>query len=231
MSEEKTGIDKAREVRDKIAADKQAETAEEIFAPATVEHHTQLTPVKHYSSIQGLEEVTTDIIPLPFYKLVQPGSTNIKTSEDGEDADPGQFYQGDTGTAVDELRCGIVRAKRIVKEYQGKRNVSLGILGVNLETMSPFLMNISVASFSNFGRMMNTLNQRKIDAIWKYPIVINTTKVETKKNINGQDQMVKYWVMDFQVEDEGFNEEDLETMKTVLNEYSGTLDRDSIDDE
>lgn len=226
------GLDKAREVRNKIASENRtSQDAEDIFAPAVVEHHDQVVAVKHYSSIQGLEEVTTDIIPLPFYKLVQPGSTNIKISEDGTDADPGQFYQGDTGTAVDELKVGIVRAKRVVKVYKGKRNVSLGVLGVNLDNMTPFLMNISITSFTNFGRMMNNLTQRKIDAIWKYPITLSSTKVETKKEIDGQLQMVKYWVMDFTIGEEPFNEEELDIMQTVLADYAGTLDRDTIDEE
>lgn len=227
------GIDKAREVRNKIASENRntSEYGEEIFAPVAVERHDQVAVVKHYSSIQGLEEVTTDIIPLPFYKLVQPGSTNIKISEDGTDADPGQFYQGDTGTATDELKVGIVRAKRIVKLYKGKRSTSLGVLGVNLDNMTPFLMNISVTSFTNFGRMMNNLTQRKIDAIWKYPITLSSTKVETKKEIDGQLQMVKYWVMDFTIGENPFDEEELGIMQTVLADYAGTLDRDTIDEE
>lgn len=235
MSEELHGIEKARDTAQKIAdsakIDKISDEAEDIFSPATIEHHDQITPIKHYSSIQGLEEVSTDIIPLPFYKLVQPGSTNIRISEDGQDANPGQFYQADTGSAVDELKVGMVRVKRVVKVFKGKKSVSLGVLGVNLETMTPFLMNISVTSFSNFGRMMNNLTQRKIDAVWKYPITLTSTKVETKKEIDGQLQMVKYWVMDFDIGPEAFNEEELDIMHTVLNEYAGTLDRDTLDEE
>jgi len=195
-----------------------------------VEHHDQVAKVVRCSSIKGLEEVPTDIIPLPFYKLVQPGSTNIQVNDDGEDAEPGQFYQGDSGSATDTLRVGIVRAKRVVKMYKGKRNTSLGILGVNLETMTPFLMNISVSSFSNFGRMMNTLTQSKIDAIWKQAVTLSSTKVETKKEIDGELQMVKFWVMDFVVDEKPFNEGDLETMQMVLRDYSGTLDREEVDE-
>lgn len=234
-----TGAEKAKETRDRIAGEVVSDHgAEQIFTPATVEHHTQVAKVKHYSTIKGLEEVSTDIIPLPYYKLVQPGSTGIKLADDGgdhgNDANPGQFYMADSGTALSEIKVGIVRVKRLIKEYQGKKSVSLGILGVNLETMTPFLMNVSSTNFSNFGRLMNNLNQKKIDAIWKFPIKLvsgDDYKVETKKFIDGREQMVKYWTMDFVLEEEAFNEEDLKTMQTVLAEYAGTLDRDQTDEE
>ena len=217
-----TGLEKARETAEKIK--NEVEDVEGLVPAVSVEHHDQVA-VQHFSSIKGLEEVGTDIIPLPFYKLVQPGSTNIAINAEGEDAEPGQFYQADSGTAVDTLRVGIVRAKRMVKEFKGKKTVSLGILGVNLEVMTPFLMNISVSSFSNFGRMMNNLTQRKIDAIWKYPITLSSAKVETKKEIDGELQMVKFWVMDFEVAEKPFDKEELEVMQMVLRDYSGTLDR------
>lgn len=223
-----SGLEEARAKNEALKGEVRSETT-----PVLIEHHDTVVSVKHYSTIKGLEEVTTDIIPVPYYKLVQPGSTGIRL-EDGQDAECGQFYMGDTGTAADNLRVGIVRAKRMVKVFKGKRTVSLGILGVNLETMTPFLMNISSTNFSNFGRMMNILNQRKIDAIWKFPVNLisgDDFKVETDKIIDGEKRKVKYWTMDFQVEEEGFNEEDLEIMMTVLNEYAGTLDKEQTDED
>lgn len=228
-----TGLDKARATASAIKSDIKLEDDAEIFNTPVVqvEHHSELT--RHHSMIQGLEEVPTSIIPLPFYKLVQPGSTNIRL-EDGTDADTGEFYMGDTGTSANEIKVGIVRVKRMVKEFKGKKSVSLGMLGVNLETMTPFIMNVSSTNFSNFGRFMNVLNQKKIDAVWKYPVKLvsgDEYKVETKKNIDGNMQMVKYWTMDFQLVDEPFNESDLKTMSMVLNEYSGTLDRDIVEED
>jgi hypothetical protein len=222
------GIDEAREMAENIRKDKGMEVA------VKVESSTAIAPVKPNLEIAGLEEVPVSMIPLPFYKLVQPGSTNT-TMADGVDALPGKFLMGDSGKAVEQIRFALLRAKRMHRDFtnsEGEQvhSTSMGILGMNLENMTPFMLNVSVASFSNFGRMLSQMKDRGIKKAWAYPVTMTTEKREEVKETSKGVQKVKYWVINFLVEDALIEGIEAEALDQAYQEFAAALDR-NIDEE
>ncbi len=201
-----------------------------------VEGHAELArDVQKTMNVAGLEEVPMSMIPLPFYKLVQPGSTNIGTQE-GEDAPAGSILMKDTGEAVSVLRIALLRAKRqsqqITDDYGAtKVRVSMGLLGINLDGFSPFIMNVPISSFSAFGQLMKQIKDRKASRAWEYPITITSGKREETKTIGGRPQKVKYWVLSFQLEKEPMENETLELLDGAYKEFASSLDRQNEQDD
>ncbi len=185
-------------------------------------------------SIKGLEEVPSNIIPVPFYKLVQPGSTNVSLA-DGEDAAPGYIFMMDSGTSTSSLKFALLRAKRIPREFTNDRGelvntVTMGVLGINVENFSPFILSVSVASFSNFGRLMKQFKDKKADCAWKYPITITSEKREEVKDTGQGTRTVKYYVLNFAVANKPFEEEELNLLSDAYEEFAGSLDRNQETD-
>lgn len=179
--------------------------------------------------IKGLEEVPSNIIPVPFYKLVQPGSTNV-TLADGKDASAGSIFMMDSGSALESLRFALLRAKRINREFtndQGElvKTVSIGVLGINIANYSPFILNVSVSSFSNFGVLMKQLKDKKASFAWQYPIVATSEKIERMKDTGRGNQMVKYFTLNFAVESKPFTEDETTLLTDAYKEYASSLDR------
>lgn len=185
--------------------------------------------------VTGLEDVPTSMIPVPFYKLVQPGSTNVTLSDGKTDATPGTFYMGDSGKATDELKFLLLRAKRQKREFKGEngqlqQSVNMGVLGLNLDRMQPFILGVSVSSFSRFGRLMSQIKERKMENAWDYPIIATTEKREEVKQTPTGMQTVKYWVINFDLTDEKLSEEDLAQAKENYFEFASSLDRYNQED-
>lgn len=179
--------------------------------------------------IQGLEEIPSSMIPIPFYKVVQPGSTNITLSS-GEDAQPGTFFMADSGQATVKLRFALLRAKRQHREFtdeggEVRRLTNLGILGMNLEGFKPFILGVSLASFSNFGRLMAQLKEKKAKTAWEYAIVATAEKREESKVIANRLQKVKYWVVNFQLEEKPVEKEAKALLEDAFVEFAANLDR------
>ena len=221
------GIDDAREVANKI----REEAKENKTAVVTLERSETMAPVKSNMSIEGLTEVPVSMIPLPFYKLVQPGSTNV-TLSDGVDAVPGSFYLGDSGKSVEKIRFALLRAKRMHREFQNAegeivKSTSVGLLGINLENVTPFIMNVSIASFSNFGRMLSQMKDLKVGKAWQYPVTMTTEKREEVKETLKGTQRVKYWVINFEVEKEACDQITMEILDSAYQEFAGSLDRNN----
>ena len=194
-----------------------------------VEESSAVANISSGVNIKGLEEVPANIIPVPFYKLVQPGSTNV-TLKDGKDATPGSIFMRDSGESVNELRFALLRAKRINREFtndQGElvKTVSIGVLGVNLLNFSPFILNVSIASFSNFGRLMKQLKDKKASFAWAYPVNVTSEKIEQMKDTGRGNQMVKYFILNFAVENKPFGEEEITLLGDAYKEFAGSLDR------
>lgn len=194
-----------------------------------VEESSAVAKVNSSIGIKGLEEVPANIIPVPFYKLVQPGSTNV-TLADGKDASAGSIFMMDSGSALDSLRFALLRAKRINREFtndQGElvKTVSIGVLGINLTNYSPFILNVSVASFSNFGVLMKQLKDKKASFAWQFPIVATSEKVERMKDTGRGNQMVKYFTLNFAVENRSFTEDEITLLTDAYKEFAGSLDR------
>jgi hypothetical protein len=212
--------------------DKLKETAKEIgkqVMAVKVEGHDEIAKINRTMAITGLEEVPTNMIPLPFYKLVQPGSTNVALVT-GTDAVPGTIYMKDTRESVGELKFALLRAKRQLREFTNNngelvRTVSMGMLGVKIDGFSPFLINVSVASFGNFGQLMKQLKDRKVSRAWEYPIIMRTEKREEMKEIGGRAQKVKYWVLTFEVAKDKLDDTALSLLDDAYAEFASSLDR------
>lgn len=216
---------------------KEPETPEEILgaAPAEIvpaikaDGHAELAPIQKTVNIVGLEDVPASMIPLPFYKLVQPLSSKV-TLASGEDAPNGTFFMGDSGQSAASIRFALLRAKRQVREFVDKdgnnvRKVSMGILGIKLEGFAPFVMSLAVTSFSGFGKLIKQLKDKKAKFAWEYPVVLTSVKVEAQKEIDGRMQTAKYWVANFQVEDQPLDEAGQAILRGAYEEYAASLDR------
>lgn len=181
--------------------------------------------------IQGVEEIPTSMIPIPFIKLVQPGSTNVTLSS-GKDATPGMFYLTESGQEVEKLHFALLRAKRRVSEFQNEagedvRSITIGILGISLEDYTPFILTVSVASFSNFGRLMSQLKKREAKKAWEFGITATTQKIETTK----AGRKVKYWVANFQLDEKGLDETGMKMLDDAYTEFAGGLDKQQTPEE
>ena len=220
--------EKANELRKEVSDDRAGGSS------LVVEHSTTIAKVKPNLEIIGLDEVPVSMIPLPFYKLVQPGSTNT-TMADGTDALPGTFLMGDSGKSVEKIRFALLRAKRMHRDFtnnEGEQvhSTSMAVLGMNLENMTPFMLNVSVASFSNFGKMLSQMKDRDTKKAWQYPIVMSTEKREEVKETSKGVQKVKYWVINFLVEDALIEGIEAEALDKAYQEFAAALDR-NIDEE
>lgn len=240
----KTASEAMSELKEKAHGLKQENSAtpEEILgAPAQivptikVESHAELAPIQKTVNIVGLEDVPASMIPLPFYKLVQPLSSKVTLSS-GEEAPNGTFFMGDSGQAVPSIRFALLRAKRQIRDFVDKdgnnvRKTSMGILGVKLEGFAPFIMSLAVTSFSGFGKLIKQLKDKKAKCAWEYPVVLTSVKVEAQKEIDGRMQTAKYWVANFQVEDESLDEAGQAILRGAYAEYAASLDRQQEQEE
>lgn len=180
-------------------------------------------------SVVGLEDIPNSLIPVPFYKLVQPGSTKTSMS-DGNDAPVGTILMGDSGQAVQNLRFLLLRAKRQHREFRGddgqmQRSTSIGILGINLDRLTPFMLSVSVASFSNFGQLMAQIKENKLVHAWDRAINITTEKQEMEKDTPRGRQTVKFWIMKFALDSKELTETETSLAEMAYKEYASSLDR------
>lgn len=217
------GIEKARELNDKLKEDIKNEKPAPVELPAVkVEHHNEVAVKRQGSGIVGLEDVPTDIIPLPFYKLVGPNSKKVNRASDGKRATPGSYFT-DLNEEVATVRSAIIRAKRTTREMKNNETGQveskpvINILAVDTSNMSPFLISVSKGSFSNFGRMMNWFVKAQVKHVFDYPVILGSQFVETGE--------FPYWAMTFTPEKDAFSKDDLETMAMVYNQYASVLDR------
>lgn len=205
-----------------------------VMAPK-VEGSTELVVPQKNVDIVGLNEVPTSIIPIPFYKLVQPGSTNV-TLNDGQEAASGSIFLRDSGMAIDSLEFYLLRAKRQVQDMTRDdgtidRVTRIGMLGMTKGEFLPFLMSVPISSFPNFGRMIKQLQERKTKKAWEYSIVATTEKVETKKVIKGRLQQVKFWIFNFAVSEKKVDKKVVAVLEQAFKEFGGALDREIREEE
>jgi len=192
---------------------------------------SKITVPQKNIDIQGMEDIPTSMIPIPFVKVVQPGSTNITLSS-GEDALPGTFFFKETGESVDKLHFALLRAKRRISEFQNKegediKSTTLGILGINFPDYLPFLLTVSVASFSNFGRLVSQIKKKKSKKAWEYGITATTEKREEVKG----GLKVKYWIVNFQLDSKPIDESGQKLLDDAYKEFAGSLNDEPTPEE
>jgi len=176
--------------------------------------------------IVGLEEISPNIVPVPWYKVVYSNSTNVGESE------PGTIYMGDIGKSCKTLNCVILRAKERTVEFENPRTGNMekkrviGILGANIDRgLEPFILSISVSSFTNFGFLVKEIKERKATVVWEYPVQISTEKAESSRVENNKIVKNAYYKLNFVLGQEKIKKEDLETLEEKYNQVGGSLDR------
>jgi len=195
-----------------------------------VEDSTDIAQVRKTMKIVGLEDVPVSIIPLPFYKLVQPGSTNV-TMGDGTDAMPGTIFMGDGKTNVTKLHCAMLRVKHNRQVFTDPRTgeervkFSYNMLGINVENFTPFILSIGLSSISNFGSLIKQIKDLNIKNAWERGITISSEKREEEKETAEGRKKVKYYVMNFSLDAEAFDASALAMLESAYEEFAGSLDR------
>lgn len=205
-----------------------AKQEEKAMTPK-VEGSKEMTLPQKGVDIVGLQDVPTSIIPIPFYKLVQPGSTGV-TLNNGQEAEPGTIFMRDSRMAVKALEFYLLRAKRQVSNMPRddgsiNRVVRIGVLGVTKDEYSPFIMSVPVSSFSSFGSMIKQLQDKKAKKAWEYFITATTEKIETQKMVQGSPKMVKFHVFNFAVNEHKIDKKDVVALEKVYRKLGGSLDR------
>src|SRR5882672_1728676 len=74
-------------------------------------------------NIEGLEDVPSSVIPVPFVRLVQGQSKNIKL-ENGSEATEGTFYFSDLRRSFERLIFIMLRAKHQIVEFEREEIVN-----------------------------------------------------------------------------------------------------------
>ena len=194
----------------------------------STESLTDLQPDKPFN-ISGLEEIKRSIIPVPFYRLVQPTSEKVFLP-DGKRAENGTFLKQDERKTTDELRFIILRAKRQVREQENEisgieKVVSLNILGIDLDRARPFILSVPVTSFGAFGRVFADLELRNAKNAWDYPVYADTVEIVKDKNINGEVKQVRYWVIEAEIYGEKITGKQAEIAKGCYEDFAERLDR------
>lgn len=184
---------------------------------------TLATPVQVSGiGIQGLEEEDMSILPIPFVRVVQGQSKDVKTKE-GKEAPEGSFFFNDTKEAFPELIFCILKSKVIVQEMDdistpGKKKMvtQRRVLGMTMDTKKLFILTLSIASFANYGRLVAEMKQNKVAAVWDHVITATTEKTENDKG--------KFYIVNFSL-GEATNEEDRIEMGLSFEQYKKVFEK------
>lgn len=176
--------------------------------------------------IQGLEEEDASILPIPFVRVVQGQSKDVKT-KDGKEAPEGSFFFGDTREAVSELTFVILKSKVVTTMFKDantgadKPTAQRKVLGMTMDTKKVFLLTLATTSFSRYGRLIAEMKQNKVSAVWDYMVTATTEKTENEKG--------KFWVVNFALGDV-LNQEDQQEMGLAFEEYKRVLEDKGVED-
>jgi hypothetical protein len=202
---------------------------EEPALPAVVKNENRaITGPATGLSIEGLQDVPVNIIPVPFVRVVQGQSKKIvlatpikdAAGNDVTEAPEGTFYFNDIQECFRQLSFVMLRAKQQIVEFERdgekKPTRQMLILGITTDTKKLFILALSVMSFSNFGRLMARFKEKKVSRAWEYEIIATSEKQENDKG--------KFWVQNFKI-GEKLNNDQLDEMEQVYSEYGGALER------
>lgn len=172
---------------------------------------TQTTALAHPTTggslgIQGLEEEDASILPIPFVRVVQGQSKDVKLKDGKTEATEGQFFFNDTKEQVKDLTFCILKSKVVVTEFERdgvkKPTTQRKILGITMDTHKVFMLTISVGSFASYGRLVAEMKQQKVTAVWDRMVTATTEKTENDKG--------KFYVVNFALGEELTEEDKIE---------------------
>lgn len=184
--------------------------------------------------INGLKDIPRSIIPVPYYKLVQPNSTKAFLPN-GQRATDGAFLMQDVRKTVDKIEFLIIRAKRQTREQKNdagtlEKVVSLNVLGLNMANNKPFILSVPITSFSAFGKIFEELEESQVDNAWDCSISATTFEKEEEKHTATGLKIVNYWVIELEVIGQATPE-----LKELAQEYydvfAAKLDRNEDEDD
>jgi hypothetical protein len=183
--------------------------------------------VRKIEGIEGLEDVPHSIIPVPYYTLVQPESTNAFLP-DGKRAPDGVFLMQDSRKTTSSIDFVILRAKRqtrmIDNGFGGEdKVVSLNVLGLNLDRMKPFIINVSVTSFSAFGKFFDYLSDQKATKAWEYAVTATVEEADGKKQTSEGLKHVTWYVVRLSV-GKKTNKSTMAVAERMYGDYGHKLD-------
>lgn len=177
--------------------EKKEDLADQFEHEMELSSQTDLVAARVGIEIHGMEEVPASIIPIPFVRLVQPTSTKIETV-DGKEASAGTFYFNDTQRSEETIKVALLKGKhaKVVYERDGEKTPTskLAILAYELVSGKLFILSLSVMSFSNYGRLMAQMKEKKISSAWEYAVTISSEKQENEKG--------KYYIAKFELNEE-----------------------------
>jgi hypothetical protein len=175
--------------------------------------------------IQGLENIPASVIPIPYVRLVQPSSTKTETN-DGKEAMAGTYLFNDTQEAVETLEFAILKAKYGEVEYKRDeeliKSTRIAILGATLTDFRPFILTLSVMSFTNFGQLVSKLKVAGAKKVWEYKIIATSEKNENKKG--------KYYTAKFEL-GKKLDPEAIASLEEKYSTYASSFDRAGQNDE
>lgn len=192
-----TNEEKARETANRL----RRQTEEEKYKQIVTKEDMELEiATRKGLGIEGLEDFDTSTLPVPFVKLVQPGSTGILLKDNKTEAPVGSYYFGDIKEFRDPLNFVLLKAKHGKKTFPDKKtgkmvtSPALAILGLLPLDDKMFLLSLRVSSFSSFGQFAAQLKQQKLITTWQR--IVSATSHRLEKNGN------KYQVADFSIDAE-----------------------------
>jgi len=175
--------------------------------------------------IEGLEDVPTSMLAVPYVKLVQGNSEAILADGKAEAA-KGTFYFTDIKEAVEELKFVLLRAKPVTKEFDdedGNKKLvrQLMVLGATTDSKTPkiFVLILSLTSFTGFGKLVAMFKNMKVSSVWEYEV---TGYATPRKNAKGS-----FYVADFTI-GKKLPESAIAKMREAYGEYGGVLERNDI---
>lgn len=164
------------------------------------------------TGIEGLDEVPSGVMQIPYCSLVHP-----TTQEPGK-ARPGQFLLRDTEEVVDKLEIGILRMKRMENTKDNETWVDLKILAVRFPNLNPVILPVSVGSWSNVGKLIAKLKEKKAGKAWEYKVEVSSRQTKNKDN-------QPYYEHVFEVK-EKMDEGAMVFLDEIYSHYANSLDRE-----
>lgn len=224
MTDTKTGLDKARETRDKLAGainEVKPEVREEVAKSlATIGANKELMDMYKESASLGSENIGGESLPL--LKIHNAGRSLGNTLANGEEPHNGYFFYKKTQEEFKEVYCHILTVSGGFRAdgVEGKKDVFNQIMGgaiIDGDELKPFLMYFTGTKLQRLWDFCKEVNKYKTDSI---PMFALTVKLSTEKVVEG----AKSWfVVNFEISKDTEGNPELVTDKAEF-----TLLRDSV---
>jgi hypothetical protein len=200
-----TGLDKAREVADKIkgaSAEKAAAGEKEMVAVknelASVQANPDLVKLYQDNAEVGSQNVTGN---MPFLKIHTVGKSSTNELPDGKEPNDGWFFYTPLGEQYETVFCHILTISRGFRSegMEGKANVYNQIMGgviVN-GSVKPFLMYMSGLKLQpmwDFGKDAKKFTHAKPFPIPMFSLKVKLTTEQVKHSF-GKSWVVKFLII------------------------------------